>query len=147
MDSAFAEVQIDGVAHGGYCVSRLPQGKVVMVRGALPAEQVRIQVTSQRSKVAYGRVVEVLDASPDRVEHIWPEGNTLDLGGVELGHVAPGAQLRWKRAVLRQALRRNGRGRYPGRGGCCGCGGQRPAYPLELYGLSRGRPGDVRGRF
>ena len=76
MDSAFAQVQIDGVAHGGYCVSRLPQGKVVMVRGALPAEQVRIQVTSQRSKVAYGRVVEVLDASPDRVEHIWPEGNT-----------------------------------------------------------------------
>lgn len=99
---------LGGVAHGGFCVGRLDSGKVVMVRGGLPGESVEVEITSQRSKVAYGRVVKVRQASPDRVKHIWPEGEMKDLGGVELGHVAYPAQLRWKRDVLRDAIRRNG---------------------------------------
>ena len=79
-----------------------------MVRGGLPGETVEVEVTSERSKVAYGRVVRVKTASADRVAHIWPEGEAKDLGGVELGHVAYPAQLRWKRDVVRDAIRRNG---------------------------------------
>ncbi|MBB5846031.1 tRNA/tmRNA/rRNA uracil-C5-methylase (TrmA/RlmC/RlmD family) [Mobiluncus mulieris] len=101
-------IEITSVAHGGFCVGRLAGGKVAMVRGALPGERVRVRVTSERSKVAYAQVVEVLTASPDRVEHIWSEGAAAGLGGVELGHVAYPAQLRWKREVLAEALRRNG---------------------------------------
>lgn len=101
-------IEIGGVAHGGFCVGRLADGKVAMVRGTLPGERVRVEVTSQRSKVAYARVTEVLEASPDRVEHIWPDGAKYDIGGVELGHVSYPAQLRWKHEVIAQALRRNG---------------------------------------
>lgn len=101
-------IEVGRVAHGGFCVGRLASGKVVMVRGALPHERVRVAVTSERARVAYARVVDVLVASPDRVAHIWPEGAAADIGGVELGHVAYPAQLRWKREVLTEALRRNG---------------------------------------
>lgn len=101
-------LDIGSVAHGGFCVGRLASGKVAMVRGALPGEQVRVRVTSERSKVAYAQVVEVLRTSPDRVEHIWPEGAAAGLGGVELGHVAYPAQKWWKREVLAEALHRNG---------------------------------------
>lgn len=105
---AVETVEIGGVAHGGFCVGRLASGKVAMIRGALPGERVRVEITSERSKVAYGRVVEVTEASADRVPEIWPEGAARDIGGVELGHVSYPAQLRWKREVLAEALRRNG---------------------------------------
>lgn len=101
-------IELGGPAHGGYCVGRLASGKVVMVRGGLPGETVEVEVTSERSKVAYGWVVRVKTASADRVAHIWPEGEAKDLGGVELGHIAYPAQLRWKRDVVRDAIRRNG---------------------------------------
>ena len=101
-------LRLGSPAHGGFCVSRLDNGKVIMVRGGIPGERVTVEITSQRSKVAYGRVVEVIEASPNRVAHLWVEGEAKDLGGVELGHVSYQAGLEWKREVVAQALRRNG---------------------------------------
>ncbi len=101
---------IDRPVHGGRCVAYpadaapsddpgAARRQVVLVAGALPAERVRARV-DVRKGVAFGDVLEVLDASPDRVA---APGHP----GLDLGHVAYARQLTWKAAVLEDALRRS----------------------------------------
>lgn len=101
------ELELLRVAHGGYCVAR-HEGKVVFVRGGLPQERVRARVAQENARHVIADVVEVLAASPDRVPHIWPEGAEEGIGGVDLGHVAPDAQRRWKAEAIADVLRRIG---------------------------------------
>ncbi len=103
------DLLVDRPVHGGRCVayptddapSDTPGGarrQVVLVAGALPGERVRARI-DVRKGVAFGDVLEVLEASPDRVSApLHP--------GLDLGHVAYERQLAWKRAVLDDALRR-----------------------------------------
>ena len=98
-------------AHGGHCVARPaddPSGQVVFVRHALPGETVRAVMTEKNAKIWRADAVEILSASPDRVEAIWPEAGPGGVGGAELGHVALPAQRTWKRWVLADCLRRIG---------------------------------------
>ena len=98
-------------AHGGHCVARPaddPSGRVVFVRHALPGETVRAVMTEKSAKIWRADVVEVLSASPDRVEPLWPEAGPGGVGGAELGHVALPAQRTWKRWVLADCMRRIG---------------------------------------
>ena len=53
---------------GGDALARADDGRVVLVDGALPGERVRIEVTANRADHLRGRVVEILDASPARVD-------------------------------------------------------------------------------
>lgn len=108
-------LEIGQPAHGGFCVSRVPEsdasglgGKVALVAGALPGELVRVAVVAERPRHLLADVVEVLKASPDRVAHVWPLAAATGVGGADLGHVAAAAQLRWKEAVIQDALRRIG---------------------------------------
>ena len=52
---------------GGAAVARQSGGRVVLVEGALPGETVDAVVTSEHASYARASVVEVLEASPDRV--------------------------------------------------------------------------------
>ena len=54
-------------AHGGACVARDEAGRVVFVRHGAPGEVVRARVTAAQKKLAWADVVEVVEASPDRV--------------------------------------------------------------------------------
>lgn len=101
-------LDVGPAVHGGHCLAR-HEGRVVFVRHALPGERVRAVLTEQR-KEGYWRAdaVEVLDASPDRVDSVWPEAGPGGVGGGELAHVALPAQRRWKRDVVVDALRRIG---------------------------------------
>ena len=98
-DGMIIDVTTTDVAHGGYCVARY-EGRVVFVTGALPGERVEVEITEKRSKMWYGRVVEVLDPSPGRVPHIWPLAERTGVGGVDLGHVSLEAGRRWKARVI-----------------------------------------------
>ena len=93
------ELTTTDVAHGGYCVARY-DGRVVFVTGALPDERVKVEITEQRSKMWYGRVVDVLTASPDRVPHVWDLAERTGIGGADLGHVSLEAGRRWKARVI-----------------------------------------------
>ena len=98
-------------AHGGHCVARPvddPDGRVIFVRHALPGETVRARLTEMTSRTWRADAVEVLQASPDRVESVWPEAGPAGVGGGELAHVALDAQRTWKRWVLADCLRRIG---------------------------------------
>ncbi|MFO8149890.1 MAG: hypothetical protein R6T93_06320, partial [Trueperaceae bacterium] len=106
------QLRVDRPVHGGRCVA-LPvdaaegardaaAGRVplVLLAGGIPGERVVADV-EKRKGVDFGEVVEVLDASPDRVA-------SPAHPGLDLGHVALGRQLELKHAVLLDAARRAG---------------------------------------
>jgi 23S rRNA (uracil1939-C5)-methyltransferase len=100
------EVLIDSLTHEGRGVARV-DGKTVFVDGALAGERVRLRYTRSRGSFDEGRVVEVLEASPDRVPARCPHFGVC--GGCSLQHMGPEAQIRMKEAVLADVLRRIGR--------------------------------------
>jgi tRNA/tmRNA/rRNA uracil-C5-methylase (TrmA/RlmC/RlmD family) len=109
------ELSIGAVAHGGHCVAR-HEGRVVFVRHALPGEVVRARLTEAGDDARLWRAdaVEVLEASPDRVDSAWPEAGPGGVGGGELSHVALPAQREWKLAVLRESFVRFADREFPG---------------------------------
>ncbi|MEV0807912.1 TRAM domain-containing protein [Micromonospora sp. NPDC050200] len=101
------ELTVGAVAPGGHCVARV-DGQVVFVRHALPGERVVAEVTELHKGFARADAVEILTASPDRVEPPCPYAQPGRCGGCDLQHVAPAAQLAWKTAVVREQLTRLG---------------------------------------
>ena len=95
-------------AHGGACVARDENGRVVFVRHAAPGEIVRARVTAVQKKLAWADAVEVLSASEDRVESVWPQAGPGGVGGGELAHLTPVAQRAWKSRVIAGQVRRVG---------------------------------------
>ncbi len=94
---------IDGFTHGGEGVARL-EGKAVFVAGTLPGERVLLRVTDDRKRWARAELVEVLEASPDRVEPPCPF--VPECGGCDLQHAHPDAQRRLKTRVVVEQLQR-----------------------------------------
>ncbi|MEU5940043.1 TRAM domain-containing protein [Micromonospora sp. NPDC047548] len=101
------ELTVGAVAPGGHCVARV-DGQVVFVRHALPGERVVAEVTELHKGFARADAIEILTASPDRVEPPCPYAKPGRCGGCDLQHVAPAAQLAWKTAVVREQLTRLG---------------------------------------
>jgi tRNA/tmRNA/rRNA uracil-C5-methylase (TrmA/RlmC/RlmD family) len=100
------EVTATDVAHGGWCVARPESGPVVFLRHALPGERVLARVTEVNSRLARADAVQILDASPDRVEPPCRYAGPGACGGCDWQHAAPAAQRSLKAAVVRQQLRR-----------------------------------------
>jgi tRNA/tmRNA/rRNA uracil-C5-methylase (TrmA/RlmC/RlmD family) len=100
------QVTIVDVAHGGWCVARPDDGPVVFVRHALPGETIRARITEVTSRLARAEAVEILAASPDRVEAPCPHARPGGCGGCDWQHAALPAQRALKAAVLHQQLRR-----------------------------------------
>jgi tRNA/tmRNA/rRNA uracil-C5-methylase (TrmA/RlmC/RlmD family) len=105
-DAAEVELTVHGVAHGGWCVARDPNGRVVFVRHALPGERVRARITQAGAKFARADAVEILAASPDRVEPPCPHARPGGCGGCDWQHATPAAQRTLKADVVRQQLLR-----------------------------------------
>ncbi len=93
------------MSHDGRGVARV-EGKTVFVQGALSGEKVSFLYTRQQRKHDEGRVQEVLEASPDRVEPRCPQARVC--GGCSLQHQQPAAQIRDKQQALFDALQRIG---------------------------------------
>src|SRR2546429_7745587 len=83
------ELEVGPVAHGGHCVARAPDGRVVFVRHALPGERVLAEVTEERSGFLRADAVSVLVAAPERVPAPCPYAGTCGGGG--FSHGAPAA--------------------------------------------------------
>lgn len=127
-EGARLHLHIGPVAHGGICVAR-NDGQVVFVRGALPGEEVVVQVTEAPGHGRFLRAdtVEVLRASPHRVSPPCPYAG--DCGGCDWQYVALDEQRRLKAAVVREQLTR--------------LGGEPPARWADL--VVEAVPGDAHG--
>jgi tRNA/tmRNA/rRNA uracil-C5-methylase (TrmA/RlmC/RlmD family) len=101
-------LDVGPVAHGGHCVARGPDGRVVFVRHTLPGEQVTAVVTEERSGYLRADAVEILRASSDRVTPPCPYAGPDRCGGCDFQHVTHDAQRELKAAVVREQLSRLG---------------------------------------
>ena len=101
------EVAVSGFAHGGSGVAR-HEGQVLFVRHALPGERVRARVGDVGSGGRFVRAdaVDVLSASPDRVEPPCPWAGPGRCGGCDLQHVALPRQRVLKAGVVQEQLSR-----------------------------------------
>jgi len=118
LDQEF-EVDVERVAHGGHFVGRIPadegdaegvdgvgRGRVVFIRHALPGERVRVSITAEEKSFLRGDAVEILTASPDRVEPPCPLAHPGGCGGCDFQHVSLPAQRELKASVVTEQLAR-----------------------------------------
>lgn len=96
------ELTLDGIAQGGEGVGRW-RDRVVFARGGLPGERVQVRLRERREAYARGDVVEILEASADRVEPRMPGADYMPWQ-----HIAYPAQLRFKRQILADQLAKIG---------------------------------------
>ncbi|MFF3724633.1 class I SAM-dependent RNA methyltransferase [Streptomyces erythrochromogenes] len=102
------EVEVGPVAHGGHCIARNAEGRVLFVRHTLPGEKVVAKVTEGDvdSRFLRADAITVLDASKDRVEAPCPYAGPGKCGGCDWQHAKPGAQRRLKGEVVAEQLKR-----------------------------------------
>ncbi|MEU8462407.1 class I SAM-dependent RNA methyltransferase [Streptomyces sp. NPDC029003] len=102
------EVEVGPVAHGGHCIARTSDGRVLFVRHTLPGEKVIARVTEGESDSRFLRAdaITVLDPSKDRVEAPCPYAGPGKCGGCDWQHAKPGAQRRLKGEVVVEQLQR-----------------------------------------
>ncbi len=89
-------------------MARDADGRVVFVEGALPGELVEVEIESSKKDFARGRVVEIVEPSPERDTpscHHRRNG----CGGCDWMHLQPQAQLDAKVEIVCESLRRIGR--------------------------------------
>lgn len=100
-------LDIGAAANGGSCVAR-HDGRVVFVRYALPGERVRARVTGERGSYWHAEAVEILAASPDRIQPLCPVAGVDGAGCCDLAFADPDAARRLKGAVVANQLARLG---------------------------------------
>lgn len=105
------EVEATNMAHGGESVARY-DGRVVFVADAIPGEKIVARVTDDAKKSFWrADTVRVLEPSPHRRPHVWPEAS-VDRdpagrpGGADYGHIDLAHQRVLKAGVLADALSR-----------------------------------------
>lgn len=106
-------LDIGGPAQGGACVARHGAaddgsgGRVVFVRHALPGERVQALVTEDRGgSFCRADAVEIITASPDRVEPPCEYAGPGRCGGCDWQHATGSAQRELKTTVIREQFAR-----------------------------------------
>ncbi|MBL0028011.1 MAG: 23S rRNA (uracil(1939)-C(5))-methyltransferase RlmD [Rhodanobacteraceae bacterium] len=99
------QLDIQNFTHDGRGVARV-EGKAVFVTGALVGERVIAKLTAKHRQFDEAEVVEVLQASPDRVVPGCAHFGVC--GGCALQHLAPAAQIAAKQQTLLDNLGRIG---------------------------------------
>ncbi|MHC2183603.1 23S rRNA (uracil1939-C5)-methyltransferase [Paenibacillus sp. PvR052] len=95
-----------GIGHDGEGVGRV-DGFTLFIHGALPGEKVRVKVLKVKKQYGYAKLLEILEASPDRIDAPCPIYKQC--GGCQLQHLSYEAQMRWKRQLVIDNLTRIGK--------------------------------------
>jgi 23S rRNA (uracil1939-C5)-methyltransferase len=102
---------IEKLVYGGDGLSRL-ESKVVFTSYVLPGEKVRVEVDRIKNDLSRGRLLEVLEPSPNRVAAPCPYFQRC--GGCNYQHADYAFQVEQKRGILREALQRVGKIEFAG---------------------------------
>ncbi len=100
------ELRIEKLVYGGDGLAR-DNGRVVFVPMVLPGERVMAQVARQSKDLLRARAVEILESAPERIAAECPHFGRC--GGCQHQHAGYGDQLRWKRDILAEVLKRVGK--------------------------------------
>ncbi len=104
MSDPHLELSIERPVAGGRMLAR-QDGRVVLVRGAIPGERVQARVERVTRQVIWAQATEILEASADRRE---PPGDPT-CGGALYSHIKYPRQLQLKGEVVMDAFRRIGK--------------------------------------
>ena len=100
------ELRVTATARDGVGVARGCDGRVVFVEGALPGELVTADIHTNDRRWARARVIEVIEASPDRVP-VACDHHLEGCGGCDMLHVDSRAQMRMKASIVIDQLTRH----------------------------------------
>lgn len=112
------ELTIQSMAHGGSGIARV-DGRVVFCPGVIPGEVVLAEVTDSSKKSMWrAQAISILEPSPHRIEHVWPEASidrpwAKRAGGADYGHIELSHQRALKTDILRDSLARFGKFESP----------------------------------
>ncbi len=93
-----------GIAHGGEAVGRLADGCTVFIPFALPGERVLIRVVERKRRFARAELLEVVEASPDRIRPACPHFGPGKCGGCTWQYITPSAQAALKARIIGEQL-------------------------------------------
>lgn len=97
------EATIEQIVPGGFALAH-DASRTVFVEGAAPGDRARLRVERVRGGLGFARVVEVLEASPVRVDPAHPD--FARCGGLDFQHLTYPAQLDAKVGIVADCLRR-----------------------------------------
>jgi 23S rRNA (uracil1939-C5)-methyltransferase len=100
------EVVLEKIVHGGDAMGFTPDGRPVFVPFAAPGERARVEVREEHKGFLRARLLETIDASPDRVA---PRCRHFgECGGCQFQHLAYPVQRAVKEKILREQFLRLG---------------------------------------
>lgn len=103
--SEYIEIHLTGIANGGSAVGRY-EGRAVFVSYAIPGEVVRARIIADKGKFITAEAVEILEESSERVTPKCPHFGKC--GGCHWQHITYDAQLKLKRQIVEEQMRRIG---------------------------------------
>ena len=107
MNQPTFDILLEKLTYGGEAMGRLPDGRAVFVSFGLPGEQVRVRLTQDKQNFARGELVEMLTASPERIE---PKCKHFGkCGGCHYQNLSYEHQLLAKTEILRDQFQRIGK--------------------------------------
>jgi len=95
------ETTLEKIVGGGQALGLYSDGRKLFAWGGLPGETVRLQVTKKRSKLIEGRVIDVLQASSERIEPLDPK-SYLSTSPWQI--MSPEAERHYKAALIEEAF-------------------------------------------
>jgi 23S rRNA (uracil1939-C5)-methyltransferase len=102
----YIDVIFEDLTHDGAGVAKV-EGYPLFVPNGLPGEKAKVKVIKANKGYGFGRLIELYEKSPDRVEI--PEGELHKYGGCQLEHISYEGQLKYKENQVRQVLTRIGK--------------------------------------
>ncbi|GIN88212.1 23S rRNA (uracil-C(5))-methyltransferase RlmCD [Heyndrickxia sporothermodurans] len=101
IDATFVDL-----THEGHAVAKV-DGYPIFVPNGLPGEKAKVKVIKVNKGYGFGRLIELYEASPDRVEPDCPIYK--ECGGCQLQHLSYQGQLKAKRKQVEDVLQRIGK--------------------------------------
>ena len=99
------EVEIEDMSKDGEGIGHV-DGLTVFVKDTAPGDRIRARLTKEKKNLAYGRLEEVLEPSPDRVTPVCEKARSC--GGCTMQHISYSRQLEQKASYVENCLRRIG---------------------------------------
>ncbi len=99
------EITIEDIGNDGEGIGHI-DGMAVFVKDAVPGDVARIKIIKDKKKYAYGRLIEIITPSKDRVTPICP--NARRCGGCSIMQLSYEKQLEWKQNKVANCMKRIG---------------------------------------